>query len=105
MHWKNYSKKRIYGGMSIRRKGLTANGPTAKCSYGELSVRRIVRTAKCTYGEMYVRRNVRTAKCTYGKLYVRQKGIRRKGVRQKGLRRTVLQPMQNTLEQCSHRCM
>ena len=56
----------------LRRKVHTAKRLDGKWSYGELSVRRIVRTAKCTYGEMYVRQNVRTAKCTYGEMYVRQ---------------------------------
>ena len=56
----------------LRRKVHTAKRLDGKWSYGELSVRRIVRTAKCTYGEMYVRQNVRTAKFTYGEMYVRQ---------------------------------
>ena len=56
----------------LRRKVHTAKRLDGKWSYGELSVRRIVRTANSPYGEMYVRRNVRTAKCTYGKMYVRR---------------------------------
>ena len=41
---------------------MTANGPTASRPYGEIYVRRIVRTAKWPYGELYVRQTGRTAK-------------------------------------------
>ena len=46
----------------------TAKSPTAKCPYGEVSLRGSVLTAKCPYGEVSVRQNVRTAKCAYGEM-------------------------------------
>ena len=42
----------INGFCSLRRNVRTAKSLTAKCPYGEVSVRRSVRTAKCPYGEL-----------------------------------------------------
>ena len=41
---------------------------TAKCPYGEMSMRRNAGAAKCPYGEMSIRRNIHTAKCPYGEM-------------------------------------
>ena len=40
-------KKIVYGEMSVRQKVSRRSVLTAKCPYGEVSVRRSVRTAKC----------------------------------------------------------
>ena len=52
----------------LQRNVRTAKSLTAKCPYGEVSLRRSVLTAKCPHGEMSLRRSVRTAKCPYGEL-------------------------------------
>ena len=54
--------------MSVRQKVSRRNVLTAKCPYGEVSLRQSVLTAKCPYGKMSVRRNVRTAKSPYGEM-------------------------------------
>ena len=52
---------------SLRRNFRTEKSLTAKCPYGEVSLRRNVFTAKCPYGEVSVRRRVRTANCPTAK--------------------------------------
>ena len=58
-----FTAKCPYGDMSLRRSVLTV-----KCPYGEVSLRRIVLTAMCPYGEVSLRRSVLTAKCPHGEV-------------------------------------
>ena len=48
-------------------KQFTAKCPYGKNYHGEVFLRRIVLTAICPYGEVSVRRSVRTAKCLTAK--------------------------------------
>ena len=58
--------------MSVRQRVSRQSVLTAKCPYGEVSLRRSVLTAKCPYGEVSLRRSVLTAKCPYGEVSVRR---------------------------------
>ena len=53
---------------SLRRNVRTAKSLTAKCPYGEVSLRQSVLTAKCPHDEMSLRQSVHTAKCPYGEM-------------------------------------
>ena len=65
--------KTIYGEMSVRQKVSRWSVLTAKCVYGEVSLRPSVLTAKSPHGETSSRRSVPTTKCPHGELFCGEK--------------------------------